>query len=766
MDLLAFYDTPFELKLSFDPVVTYLKAQMENAGNPDVAATLRLLNECSQYPELVDGITDRRQLEEHEGLIRRMLASYFPDVLTYNEIKAVNIPYTDIFFNHTERLKSILEDAGPDFTLTIRDFDRDQFYIMNCCMILNEYYGTKLDFSKPMFYDIPSANGIIRHYRMLYNGDFMEILPTDQSVPLSQKDIDLLLNNYDNLALWKEKFPPKSWQLKGFVIMTLYDATVENAASILKERLLGLNISGFQDTIQSVFRSIFRIPDLKIGVTVFDPERRMLVRELFGHQMQSYLLPYEEEKLPEEVLCFEASANLLDEGTFFSVSDVEEFKRSGAAGSLADRLLSNGIHSVILAPVVKNRHLYGILEVVSTRSKDLNSINAHKLEIVMPFLIESVERMSVELQNQVQAIIQDKFTAIHESVYWKFREEAHQLILHQKAGKDYKLKEIVFSDVYPLYGQVDIKGSSEARNDSIRQDLNTQVATLIPLLEKLVLTGAVDLDMEKRQLQLFQEALLLPLRASTEQQMSHYFDEHLHPLLREVTDLKMKTELDAYFQETERSAGKFHEFRRKYELTISMVNDKMVEIIDGRQRKMQTLYPHYYERFKTDGIEHNVYIGQSIAPAVPFSSAKLRELRLWQLLILCEMELAHHQLKPNLPYPLDVTTLVLVHHSFIDIRFRMDEKRFDVDGSYNARFEIVKKRIDKAHIKGSNERITAAGKITIVYSNEDEEAEYLGYIEKLQQLQMIDLFVEKIEVEDLQGVSGLKALRIKLIHKS
>ncbi|EDM36689.1 hypothetical protein PBAL39_25515 [Pedobacter sp. BAL39] len=764
MDLLSFYDTPFELKLSFEPIVTYLRARMENSANEDVEATRRLLTECERHPELMEGISDRRELTRHEGLIKRMLADYFPEVLTYNEIKAVTIPFTDIFFNYTERLKAIVEAAGTDFTLTIRDFDRDQFYIMNCCMILNEFYGTQLDFSKPLFYDIPTGNGIIKHYRMLYNGDFMEILPTDQSVPLTQEDIDLLLNNYDDLTLWKEKFPENSWQLKGFVIMTLYDATVESAASILKERLLGLNVSGFQDTIQSVFRSIFRIPDIRIGVTVFDSERRMLVRELFGHQMQSFLLPGEEERLPEEVLCGEATSNLLEESKYFSVSDVAEFKRTGNAGPLADRLLANGIHSFILAPVVKNKHLYGILEVVSLRAKELNSINAHKLEVVMPFLTESVERLRAELQNQVQAVIQDKFTAIHESVYWKFREEARQLILHQQIGKDYKLKEIVFPDVYPLYGQVDIKGSSEARNASVKHDLTVQIDMLVPLLQQIAGTDVPDVRMELQQLNLFKDVLELPMRASTEQQMTSYFAEHLHPLLEELASPELREMTEAYFLETDRLKGRFHEFRRKYELTISMVNDKMAEVIDGRQREVQALYPHYYERFKTDGIEHNVYMGQSIAPTIPFSISKLRELRLWQLLILCEMERAHHDLKPLLPYPLDVTTLVLVHYSTIDIRFRMDEKRFDVDGSYNARFEIVKKRIDKANIKDSDERITAAGKITIVYSNEEEEAEYLGYIEELQSRRLVASWVEKIELEDLQGVSGLKALRIALLH--
>ena len=39
------------------------------------------------------------------------------------------------------------------------------------------------------------------------------------------------------------------------------------------------------------------------------------------------------------------------------------------------------------------------------------------------------------------------------------------------------------------------------------------------------------------------------------------------------------------------------------------------------------------------------------------------------------------------------------------ISFRMDEKQFDVDGTYNARYEIVKKRVDKAYIKGTTERV-------------------------------------------------------------
>jgi hypothetical protein len=127
---------------------------------------------------------------------------------------------------------------------------------------------------------------------------------------------------------------------------------------------------------------------------------------------------------------------------------------------------------------------------------------------------------------------------------------------------------------------------------------------------------------------------------------------------------------------------------------------------------------------------------------------------------MCAMEREFRQLQPALPHQLEVTSLVLVFATPISIRFRMDEKQFDIDGSYNVRYEIAKKRIDKAKIKGSTERITQKGKLVIVYSNVHEETEYLGYINLLQHKGLLDDNIEQFEVEDLQGLVGLKAIRV------
>jgi hypothetical protein len=195
-----------------------------------------------------------------------------------------------------------------------------------------------------------------------------------------------------------------------------------------------------------------------------------------------------------------------------------------------------------------------------------------------------------------------------------------------------------------------------------------------------------------------------------------------------------------------------------------MINKEMASLLDKKQIEAQAMYPHYFERFKTDGVEHNMYIGESITKEDSFNPVYLYNLRLWQLQVMCEMENAYYQMQSDFPVALDVASMILVFNQPLSISFRMDEKQFDVDGTYNARYEIVKKRVDKAYIKGTKKRITDKGKITIVYSQKQDEREYLRYIKFLQSKHYLDTDVEIVELEDLQAVTGLKAIRVSVLY--
>ena len=95
----------------------------------------------------------------------------------------------------------------------------------------------------------------------------------------------------------------------------------------------------------------------------------------------------------------------------------------------------------------------------------------------------------------------------------------------------------------------------------------------------------------------------------------------------------------------------------------------------------------------------------------------------------------------------------------------MDERKFDVEGGANIRYEVIKKRIDKVRVRETGERLTQPGKIAIVYTQAKESEEYEEYIHYLIKKNLLSEEVEKLELEDVQGISGLKAIRVSVVLK-
>lgn len=94
------------------------------------------------------------------------------------------MPFSNFTFNFTNRFKKILEDAGQNFELSLRNISDDEFYIFNCCVILQDYFEKNVRLTIPFYYDIPDKNGILKHYRVTINADFTEIFPTESAIIL------------------------------------------------------------------------------------------------------------------------------------------------------------------------------------------------------------------------------------------------------------------------------------------------------------------------------------------------------------------------------------------------------------------------------------------------------------------------------------------------------------------------------------------------------------------------------------------------------
>jgi hypothetical protein len=326
----------------------------------------------------------------------------------------------------------------------------------------------------------------------------------------------------------------------------------------------------------------------------------------------------------------------------------------------------------------------------------------------------------------------------------------------------------VFPEVYPLYGASDIRNSSVERNKAIQQDLTLQLHLAskvmeeamahqpLPIFEKLNYSISRHIDKIKN-------GLLSDAEISVHDFLKREFEPVIGYLAENFPSLKNLSE--QYLQALDPQLGVVYQKRKEFEESLTLINETLSVYIEEEEAQAQAMFPHYFEKYKTDGIEYNIYIGASLVEDGNFNQIYLKNLRLWQLITMCEIARRTRVLKSRLKVPLETTQLILVHSLPLSIRFRIDERHFDVDGAYNIRYEIIKKRIDKAMIKGTNERLTQPGRIVIIYSQLSEALEYNDYIAYLQERNYLTGKVERVELEDLQGVQGLKAIRIEVNQK-
>ncbi|MFT5167799.1 MAG: hypothetical protein ACI8P3_003037 [Saprospiraceae bacterium] len=720
-------------------------------------------------PELKEAFDDDSIIEKYKDEIKLLLSPLFPPLTTDNEIKAISAPFKPVIFNLSKRFAKILDQAGDDANLQMRVHNQDAMYVTACIFVLNFYHGANINYTRPFYYDAPDqTTGIMRHYRVFFNADYSEFKPNKSYKPVSKEDIQTLIDNFDNIALWKEKIPPGSFSYEGFAIANLFDVTREEASSALKAELLEKDALTSPETVEEIrdnLSKMMSVEDLKIGFSVFDKDKKML-KPLSVDYSNSFALMDNCSVESEEVFCKYSNKMIFDEKKPIAISHYDPIMDTD--NPLVKTINRNKFKSFIVYPLLYDNEVIGILEMGSFKENALNSVVLNHLKSVIPLFIAALKRSLDEVENQLEAIVQEKFTAIHPTVSWRFFEAAENLLRKQSLYETNEMEEIVFPDVFPLYGQTDIKGSSTERNASIQADMIQQLT-----LAKEVL----DLAISKKPMPVYKQfsfriqkqikILKKGLGAGDEISILDFLKREIYPVFKHLKtqDEALKTAVKSYKASLDDELGVIYDKRKDYEDSVAMINDKVSAYIDQAQGAAQAMFPHYFERYKTDGVEHNIYIGQSMVNSKNFDQVYLQNLRLWQLMVICEAENVVHNLRPTMKVQLGVCSLILIHSNSITIKFQQEEKQFDVDGAYNVRYEIIKKRIDKAFIKGTEERLTQTGKIAIVYSQDKEASEYLNYLEYLQSINYIGPNIEWLDLQDLQGVRGLKALRVEVIYE-
>jgi len=697
--------------------------------------------------------------------INQILAFVFPKTLSKNEIKVALPPFSPNVLFSTNRFKSIFGQIDQVEAKEVMAFNSDNIYILMCKLICKLHYKVNFRMDARTVYQVKDKRGVIKFYKSTYNADFMTLTPLIDPPELTEKDIYALKEKDHDIELWKQYFPPLSWEVRGFGVKNFVDVSLEEAIGGIKSLLLSKGIDQdkihSKDELDAMMSSLLDIPGIKVGILFYDNINQSFHK--LENESDSFALEGNFDCSREDLLCQDNMSTMFEEKGAIIISDIDGLSTKGELPHLHTTLMEKGVKSYIMVPLFLQGECLGLIEVASFLPKSLDPSAVTLIHQVKDLFLNTVIRIQNESDNQLSSIIQREFTSIHPSVSWRFREEAKNAFHHELSSEKYDFQDISFRSLTALFGQCDIVGSSVARNIAIVSDLVYQMTIVKRIVNKLKSHMSMPLlDSIMYQIMITEEKLNSNLAGGMEQEVLEFLRGTINPLFQEMKrrDESLANEIQDYFNEIGDNMDVFYIKQRDYDQTVNLINIHLSTRLDKEQELAQEIFPHFFERFKTDGVEHNMYIGQEISPKIPFNKLYLDNLRLWQLKTMCQLEIEHMQLMNTYAMPLELASLIMVYSTPLAIKYRMDEKQFDVEGAYNARYELIKKRIDKAHIKNTRERITQAGKIVIVYTQSEDLDHYLNYVSFLTYQGYFIGEPELFDIEDLDGVIGLKAIRL------
>jgi GAF domain-containing protein len=758
-------DYPFRCFLSLKPLVDFWNKTLESSNGTSPHLACGLKDYLAAFPELSQPVKDPAELSAHSEAIKTLMAAVFPPAFWDTDLVAATTPlagrplllsplFETLIMNKKGEMRG--RQSPPGATPTLTKARRAYFHVLSQCYGIHEGW---VDRTVQIVTD--PQTGLERRFRLKADCRFVEVKNLGGPSHLSEEQRARVLDHLGEPEVLREILPPEQFEFRGFAVLRAADVTETEVLTDLERDLIGKDIvyssAGF-DHLNDRLRILLGIADLSAGLAAVQGDQTYLLGGIcenahnciFGGSRHVPLSQF-------KGTLFERAVR---DRTILRVRDLREKEIKNHIDS---ELLKEGIRSLLIAPLFYQGELIGSLKLASKLPDRFGATQAAMAEQISPMFSMALKRSLDLLENKVQTIIKEKCTAIHPSVEWRFKKAVFDHLERLHSGDQSELEPIIFKDVYPLYGASDIRGSSETRNSAIQADLTEHLELARDVVETAAAERSLPMSFELlHRLHGLLERITKGISTGDERLVTDFIQTEIEPLFPILTPFgeKVHEAIERYELAVDRERGGVHHRRNDFSESMVVFNDRIAAYLDREQAKAQQEFPHYFDRHKTDGVEYVIYLGASMGENNHFSEFYVKSLRLWQIMVACGIAWHSEQLKRLAPVPFDSTHLILMSHDPISIRFRFDEKRFDVDGAYDTRHQIILSRLDKASVKGTGERLTQPGRIALVYSRIEEWRELQRHIDFLMGLGYLTGEVESLELDDLPGVMGLKALRV------
>ena len=759
-------DLSLQYRLSFKPFIDYLE---KHRNTNDCSEGLDRLREYLIQKSKAVFFTDDETEGEYDtdrltDLFQLITFSVLPLTRFDQDLPyAFGLPHPFQLFHYSpafERLMTRNPGLPMDLKVHVSPDDKLRFIYR---LILDRCYGIRLP-KKPMFLPFQKeANGLTTYYRINVDNTFLAPRPKQSLPPLQVSWIHFANGVHKTSNDLPNPLPLDEFIVEGFAFFLIEDITESETIQQLREVFAHLQsdpepviYNRFERTLQNLSGQ----PDIQIGIMPFlQVNGRYVHHPTFS--ARSVFLKHSGSYNNMEPAVLERIIRYISQHGVPSVtSDLVT-----ASGTHRRALYKKGLRSFLFYPIRMGNQLLGILEMGSPHANVLNEDVLQKFTTIIPLVQELLLYQRSHFNAELDRMIKQQFTNLQPAVEWKFNEAAWQYMLGPRKSTQKDANLVRFPNVYPIYGAIDIRNSSMERHRAVQQDFLQQLAALETILDCPVLPDELLMPQQLlERIRQWQTRLKPGLSSDDEAEITLFLTEQIHPYLQHLltNHSRLTNSIQQYISQLDTTTGLFSQALQAYERSVKWINTTVKEYISQAEEQLQAIYPHYTETFRTDGLEYTLYAGQSIAPQRPFEPKHLQQLYNWQLTSMVDIAQLTNRLRPHMPLPLQTTQLILAQSQPLDINFRQDEHRFDVEGSYSIRHEVIKKRIDKAYILDTNERLTQPGTLALVYGNHQDIAAYLPLIETMRDQQKIQPNVDQVELEPLQGVFGLKALRLHI----
>lgn len=764
------------VSLSFRKFIGYIKSRIEEEKTVKRRFFEFVLDRLTADPKFLEDIDldEISNYQEQLSLVYNMLVPVIAD--EKDTYWALGVPLSQVVFYETSAFHELVTDkqSGVVRCDLFKDmdvnFEKKQKIQMIYSFLLDKFYNIPSFHKNDLVISIrDEATCLARYYRLELSKDFIEV---SANGPLPELDANILKQVSQKDFDWNifaQILPFSMFRFDGFTVITLKEVTADQAVENIKNIILSPGVEKSQvyyDKIIASLNLMAGTQQVKFGLL---PELRVNNKLVVTDEMAAHSVLLQ--TAISQGFTKDEFVSLADEyfaaPEFLFYPDLAEVDKSD---HFLWVLKENGIVSYALLPVYHNGKLAGVLEVYSRSADLLSERLLARLEPALPFIGQLLNDTTSEFDAKIENVIRDKFTSLQPAVQWKFKEVAwHYLRDNAIQLPKTPIENIHFKDVYPLYGAIDIRNSTIERNIALHADLEVQFKALIEVLT--VVKREVGLSLADEIIFKCNKWIQRISDESAENdvvKVLDFFEYEVYPFLQHFKESKgqLAESIEAYYKVVDKDHGIAYANRNSLEASMQTINSAVNLYLELFKSEVQTSYPCYFEKFRTDGVEYDIYIGQEIAPEKTFNVLYLKNIRLWQLTSMAAIAKITHELIPQIKKPLETTQLIFINSNSIDISFRDDERRFDVEGSYNIRYHVIKKRIDKVHVKETGERLTQPGKIALVYFNSKSAEEYVNYIKYLQEKNTLKNDLEYLELEELQGVTGLKALRVGVNFES